>query len=166
MKELIMNQFMINEYCCKWWSLSLSVINIININNSVINITACMWNLEKWYLWTYLQTRSYRHRYGEHMDTKGKQGLVGGTERLGLMYICYWWASQVALVVKKPPANSGDIRHSGLIPGLGRFPWRRELNPLQYSCLGNPMTEEPGEVQSMQLQKRWTRLSTHYYAMY
>ena len=32
--------------------------------------------------------------------------------------------------------NAGDL---GLIPGLGRFPWRREWHPLQYSCLENPM---------------------------
>jgi len=38
----------------------------------------------------------------------------------------------VALVVKNLPANSGDIRDVGAIPGLGRFPWRRkqQLTPL------------------------------------
>ena len=70
---------MINEWCCKWWSLSLSVINIININNSVINITVCMWNLEKWYIWNYLQTRSYRQRYREL--TYGYQGETGSGRR-------------------------------------------------------------------------------------
>ena len=34
-------------------------------------------------------------------------------------------ASQVALVVKNPPAKAGDIREVGSIPELGRFPWRR-----------------------------------------
>ena len=48
-------------------------------------------------------------------------------------------ASQVALVVKKPPANAGDIRDGGLIPGLGRSPEGGHGNPLQYSCLENPM---------------------------
>ena len=48
-------------------------------------------------------------------------------------------ASQVALVVKNPPANEGDIRHKGSIPGSGRFPEGRHGNPLQYSCLENPM---------------------------
>ena len=48
-------------------------------------------------------------------------------------------ASQVALVVKNLPANAGDIRDVGSIPGSGRFPWRRACNPLQYSCLENPM---------------------------
>ena len=47
------------------------------------------------------------------------------------------WASQVALVVKNPPANAGDVRDSGLIPGSGRSPGGGHGNPLQYSCLEN-----------------------------
>ena len=45
----------------------------------------------------------------------------------------------MALVVKNPPANSGDVRDTGLTPGLGRAPGWRHGNPLQYSCLENPM---------------------------
>ena len=45
----------------------------------------------------------------------------------------------VALVVKNMPANAGDIRNEGLIPGLGRSSGERNGNPLQYSCLENPM---------------------------
>ena len=48
------------------------------------------------------------------------------------------WASQVALVVKKLPANAGDIGEAGLIPGSGRTPGGGPGNPLQYSCLENP----------------------------
>ena len=47
-------------------------------------------------------------------------------------------ASWVALVVKKLPANAGDIRHMGLIPGSGRSPGGGHGNPLQYPCLENP----------------------------
>ena len=39
-------------------------------------------------------------------------------------------ASQVALVVKNPPANAGDSRDIGSIPGLGRFPGEGNGNPL------------------------------------
>ena len=46
---------------------------------------------------------------------------------------------QVALVVKNPPANTGDVRGAGLIPGSEKFPGGRHGNPLQYSCLENPM---------------------------
>jgi len=42
-------------------------------------------------------------------------------------------------VVKNPPANAGD---TGLIPGAGRSLEEGKGNPLQYSCLGNPWTED------------------------
>ena len=48
-------------------------------------------------------------------------------------------ASQVALVVKNQPANAGDIRDTGSISELGRSPEEGYSNPLQYSCLENPM---------------------------
>ena len=47
------------------------------------------------------------------------------------------WASQVVLVVKNLPANVGDLRNEGEIPGLGRFLGGGNGNPLQYSCLEN-----------------------------
>ena len=45
-------------------------------------------------------------------------------------------ASQVVLVVKNPPANAGDIRYVGSIPGLERFPWRRVWKPTPVFLLG------------------------------
>ena len=42
-------------------------------------------------------------------------------------------------MVKTLPANAGDPRDIGSIPGLVRFPGVGNGNPLQYSCLGNPM---------------------------
>ena len=45
----------------------------------------------------------------------------------------------MVLVVKNPTANAGDIRDMGSIPGLGRSPGEGNGNPLQYSCLENPM---------------------------
>ena len=47
--------------------------------------------------------------------------------------------TQVALVVKNPPANAGHVRNSGSIPESGRSPGRGHGKPLQYSCLENPM---------------------------
>ena len=49
------------------------------------------------------------------------------------------WASQVVPVLKNPLANAGDVRDAGSIPGLGRSPGGGHGNPLQYSCLENPM---------------------------
>ena len=48
-------------------------------------------------------------------------------------------ASQVPLVVKNLPANEGDLRDAHSMPGLGRSPAGRHVNPFQHSCLENPM---------------------------
>ena len=45
-------------------------------------------------------------------------------------------------VVKNPPATAGDTRDLGSIPGSGRSPGEGNDNPLQYSCLENPMNRE------------------------
>ena len=62
-------------------------------------------------------------------------------------------ASQVALVIKNFPANAGDIRDVDPIPPWGRSPGEGNGNPLQYSCLEYPWTEEPGGLQSMGSQR-------------
>ena len=46
------------------------------------------------------------------------------------------------MVVENPPASAGDIRDTGLIPGLRRSPGGGHGIPLQYSCLENPMNRE------------------------
>ena len=51
----------------------------------------------------------------------------------------YAGASQVDLVVKNLPANAGDARDVGSIPGSGRSPGGENGNPIQYSCLENTM---------------------------
>ena len=53
------------------------------------------------------------------------------------------------LVVKNLPANAGDVRDAGSIPGLGRSPGGGHGNPFQNSCLENPMEEEPDGLQSI-----------------
>ena len=47
--------------------------------------------------------------------------------------------SQVARVVKNPPANARDTRDMGSVSGSGRTSGGGHGNPLQYSCLENPM---------------------------
>ena len=56
-------------------------------------------------------------------------------------------------MVKNPPANAGDIRDSGVVAVLGRFPGGGYGNPLQYSCWRIPWTEEPGGLQSIGSQR-------------
>ena len=43
------------------------------------------------------------------------------------------------VAVKIVPANAGDTKYAGSVPGLGRSPGEGNGNPLQYSCLENPM---------------------------
>ena len=69
----------------------------------------------------------------------------------------------LVLVVKSPPANAGDIRDMGSIPVLGRTPGEGNGNPLQYSCLENPMDKGAWQAIVYGVAKRETwlkRLST------
>ena len=81
-----------------------------------------------------------------------------------LCFVCILRASQVAVVVKNLPASAGDVRDTGLIPGLGRSPGGGHGNPLQYSCLENPMERGAWQatvhgVSKSQTQLKW--LSVH-----
>ena len=72
------------------------------------------------------------------------------------------------LVVKNPPANARDVRDVGLIPGSERSPGGGRGNPLQYSCLENPLDKGAwwatvhGVADS---RTRLKRLSTHTYIL-
>ena len=68
-------------------------------------------------------------------------------------------------MVKNPPANAGDIRDLGSIPGLGRSLGEGYGNPLQYSCLENPMHRGAWRAtvhRVTQSQTRLKRLSTQH----
>ena len=54
-------------------------------------------------------------------------------------FVPYTWGIPGGAGVKNLPANAGDTRDAGLIPGSGRSPGEGNGNPLQYSCLENPM---------------------------
>ena len=67
-------------------------------------------------------------------------------------------------MAKNPPANAGDIRDLGLIPGLGRSPGGGHGNLLHYSCLENPVDREAWQATVHEVAKSWTQLkqlSTH-----
>ena len=64
-------------------------------------------------------------------------GIRNGSLRLLMRY-----ASQAVLVVKNLSASAADVRNEGSIPWLGRSPREGNGNPLQYSCLENPMDRE------------------------
>ena len=67
-------------------------------------------------------------------------------------------ASQVVLVVKNLPANAGVRKDMNLIPSSGRSPGEGHFNPLQYSCLGNPMGRRAWPAMVHSITKSQTRL--------
>ena len=64
-------------------------------------------------------------------------------------------------MVKNPPAKAGDTGDTSLIPGLGRSPGEGNGNPLQYSCLENPMDRGAWRATVHGVAKSRTQLSTH-----
>ena len=62
-------------------------------------------------------------------------------------------------MVKDPPANAGDVRDLDLIPGSGRSPAVGNGNPLQDSCLENPMDKGTWHATVHGVAKSWTLLS-------
>ena len=107
----------------------------------------------------------------------GQQNLVGYTvhgvakSRTWLSTFTFTFhtkngASQVALVVKNPPANAGDIGDMGSIPGWGRSPGGGHGNPLQYSCLEKLMDRGAWwatvhRIAKSQTQLKWLSIHTH-----
>ena len=68
-------------------------------------------------------------------------------------------ASQVVLVVKNLSDNAGDVKDTGSVPRWGRSPGGEHANPLQYSCLENPMDGGAWWAAVHGVARSWTRLS-------
>ena len=66
----------------------------------------------------------------------------------------------MALGIKNSPANAGDARDTGSVPGLGRSPGGGNGNPLQYSCLKKPMDRGAWQAAVHGVKKNQTPLST------
>ena len=84
---------------------------------------------------------------------------IGDIASYAVHYFGIYEASQVVLVVENPPANlRGNIRDAGSIPGSGRSPGGGNGNPLQYSCLENPMDRGAWPTMVHRVTESWTRL--------
>ena len=102
------------------------------------------------------------HRQNEGAEDKDHRVLLGfsmtwfGQRNVSSVFkdlFVILQASQVALVVKNPPANAGDMRHI-FNPWVRKSPWRRAWQSTPVSLPGeSPWTEEPGGLQSMELQR-------------
>ena len=75
------------------------------------------------------------------------------------------WSFPADALVKNLPANAGDRRDEGSNPVSGRSPGGGTGNPLQYSCLGNPMDRGAWWATAHEIAKSWTQLSAHTYTM-
>ena len=60
--------------------------------------------------------------------------------------------------VKSPPASAGDVKDAGSVPGSGRSPGGGRGNPLQCSCLENPMDRGAWKATVHRVAQSWTRL--------
>ena len=114
--------------------------------NITVTDTTSGWDKEKRSLFNVLQEMS-------HGDLASVQ-----LETVSFGEITPSWGFQVALVVKNPPANAGDLRDPGAIPGLGRSPGGEQGNPLQYSCLENPTDGGAWRATAHGVAKSQTRL--------
>ena len=100
------------------------------------------------------QTPSICGPWYYHMSSKRK-GFLQYTGLIGDVSSTFG-VSQVVLLVKKPPANAGDGRPMGSVPGAGGTPGGENGNPLPGSGIlawRIPRTEEPGRLQSIGPQK-------------
>ena len=103
-----------------------------------------------------LNAKSYVHYTSANLLNEKKQKSHHHTQnRTKKGILSRNLAFQVALVVKNPPANAGD---TALIPGSGRFPGGGHCNPLQYSCLENPMDRGVWQATAHGVAKSWTWL--------
>jgi len=106
------------------------------------------------------------------LPTEGKQPSRGETlqaqeyysdmfnENLKIMLYTVYpilnWGFPVVLVVKNSPAKAGNTRDVGSTLGSGRSPGGGHGNPLQYSCLENPMDRGAWQIMVHRVVKRWT----------
>ena len=147
-----------------------------------LSIIPCGWESQSQQIWSRSSRKSPTgsHNIKEDRGTLNQRnkGVCSHSHRLfveGLENLYFWnlssllilWINfvvlwklhfrspQVALVVKNLPANAGDIRDVGLIPGSGRSLGGGNSNPFQHSCLGNPMDRGAWQTTVHGVAKSW-----------
>ena len=92
------------------------------------------------------------------MEREAWHAEVHGVARVGHDWTTELNWTEVSLVVENLTANAGEIRNVGSIPGSGRSPEEGHGNPLQYSCLENPVDREARCPTDYRVSKSQTRL--------
>ena len=123
-----------------------------------------MWNLEKWDIWTYLQTRSYRHRYRELMyGYQGETGSGGRNWEIGI--------DVYTLLMGFPGGPSGkeaasQFRRPTALrfnPWVGKSPLEKRTQPTAVFLSGKSHDRGAWRGTVCAVAKELTRLSTHYW---
>ena len=123
------------------------------VQGSVIHSSPCI----KWRL-----VKTCFRAQGTQLSAPWWPEWEGNPEKRGC--INTYGASQVVLVVKKPPTNEGDARDVGSVPGSGRSPGGghgnpHHGNPLWHSCLENPMDRGAWQAIVHRVTEHWTQLT-------
>ena len=109
--------------------------------------------------WTFRCTRTVMHPVSMEAEASVPGPLPGLAHvHFIWLFICIVYNKKLALVVKKSPADRGDVRDVGSIPGSRRSPGGEHDNPLQYSCLENSMDRRAYWDIVHRVAKRQTRL--------
>ena len=130
----------ISLYLVQFAFLSFAAVNVLrNKTKNIIFLCVCI----------YLKTRAVH-----------TVELASGDFAVRRVYlsscILLWGTSGEVLVVKNSPANAGDIRDIGSVPGLGGSPGGGHGNPLQYSCMENSMDRGALQAAVQGVAKSWT----------
>ena len=121
----------------------------VSASTSVLPMNMKDWFSLGWTGWISLKFKGLSRVFSS--TTIWKHQFVGAQPSL-------WSNSQVATVVKNPPTNAGNVRKSGSIPGLEKYPGVGNGNPLHYSCLENPMDRGAWQPTVHRCTKSWTLL--------
>ena len=106
--------------------------------------------------------------WGQNEDYSPEDSISDSSEKLlqrgkeESQYLCDFGEGGVhttKYVVNNPSANAGDIRDAGAVPELGRSPGGGHGNPLQYSCLENPMDRGAWQAIVSRVTNSWTQLT-------
>ena len=121
----------------------------VSASTSVLPMNIKDWFSLGWTGWISLKFKGLSRVFSS--TTIWKHQFVGAQPSL-------WSNSQVVTVVKNPPTNAGNVRKSGSIPGLEKYPGVGNGNPLLYSCLENPMDRGAWQPTVHRCTKSWTLL--------
>ena len=89
-----------------------------------------------------------------HVQASGEDGELQKHREKARTQI--WDHAEMALALKTLPASAGDLRKVGSVPGSRRSPGGRHGNPLQYSCLKNPMDRGAWQLTVHRVTRSWT----------